>query len=151
MGLIFSVFNYDPKTGIDTREVAAFQSGKGEGVNNVCINIPLRVVASGDDKGKSVLKALAIIPAMLMKEEMDEYNDAMKKSNGVMDRVHNQACLETNLAKQISLVTGPILDSIRVQEKTLQNDIRQLQNEKANLLEKLHTFYEVTCFCDSVF
>ena len=31
VGLIFSVFNYDPKTGIDTREVAAFQSGKGGG------------------------------------------------------------------------------------------------------------------------
>ena len=108
-------------------------------MNNVCINIPLRVVASGDDKGKSVLEALASIPAMLMKEEMDEYNDAIKKSNGVMDRVHNQACLETNLAKQNSLVTGPILDSIRAKEKTLQNDIRQLQNEKANLLEKLHS------------
>ena len=139
VGLIFSVFNYDPKTGIDTREVTAFQAGKGKGVNNVCINIPLRVVASGDDKGKSVLEALASIPAMLMKEEMDEYNDAMKISNGVMNRVHNQACLQTNLAKQNSLVTGPILDSIRAKEKTLQNDIRQLQNEKANLLEKLHS------------
>ena len=64
---------------------------------------------------------------------------ARAKSNGVMDRVHNQACLETNLAKQNSLVTGPILDSIRAKEKTLQNDIRQLQNEKANLLEKLHS------------
>ena len=41
--------------------------------------------------------------------------------------------------KQNSLVTGPILDSIRAKEKTLQNDIRQLQNEKANLLEKLHS------------
>ena len=81
------------------------------------------MVASGDDKGKRMLEALASIPAMLMKEEMDEYNDAMKKSNGVMDRVHNQACLETNLAKQNSLVTGPILDSIRAKEKTLQNDV----------------------------
>ena len=43
VGLIFSVFNYDPNTGIDSKEVAAFQSVKGEGGNNICRNIALSV------------------------------------------------------------------------------------------------------------
>ena len=101
-------------------------------------NIPLRVEASGGNFGKTVVDALASIPAILMEEEMEEFNKTMKNSNGVMDRVHNQACLETNLAKQISLVSGPILDSIRAREKSLQDDIKQLQERKASLLEKLN-------------
>jgi len=139
VGLIFSVFNYDPNTGIDTREVAAFQSVKGEGGNNVCRNIPLTVEASGDDLGKTVLDAMASIPAILMEEEMDEYNKAMKNSSGVMDRVHNQACLVTHLAKQSSLVTGPMLDSIRLREKSLEEDIKRLEEMKGRLLEKLNS------------
>ena len=135
VGLIFSVFNYDHNTGIDTREVAAFQSGKGEGGNTICKNIPLRVEANVGDFGN----ALASIPAILMEEEMDEYNKAMKNPNGVMDSVHNQACLETNLSKQSILVTGPILDSIRAREKSLENDIKQLQEMKASLLERLQS------------
>ena len=45
VGLIFSVFNYDHNTGIDTQEVAAFQSEKGVGGSYICKNIPLRVEA----------------------------------------------------------------------------------------------------------
>ena len=107
--------------------MAAFQSGKGEGGNKICKNIPLRVEASVGHFGKTMLNALASIPAILMEEEMDKY-----------DSVHNQACLETNLSKQSTLVTGPILDSIRVREKSLLNEIKQLQKRKASLFEKLH-------------
>ena len=81
---------------------------------------------------------MASMPAILMEEEMEEFNKTMKNSNGVMDRVHNQACLKTNLAKQSSLVSGPILDSIRAREKSLQDDIKQLQERKASLLGKLY-------------
>ena len=93
---------------------------------------------SGGNFGKTVVDALASIPAILMEEEMEEFNKTMKNSNGVMDRVHNQACLETNLAKQSSLVSGSILDSIRPREKSLQDDIKQLQERKASLLGKLY-------------
>ena len=83
-----------------------------------------------------------------MEEEMDEYNKAMKNSNGVMDSVHNQACLETNLSKQSILVTGPILDSIRAWEKSLEIDIKQLQEMKVSLLERLQSMkWQVMCFC----
>ena len=138
VGLIFSVFNYDHNTGIDTQEVAAFQSERGVGGSYIYKNISLRVEASGGNFGKTVVDALASIPAILMEEEMEEFNKTMKNSNGVMDRVHNQACLETNLAKQSSLVSGPILDSIRAREKSLQDDIKQLQERKASLLGKLY-------------
>ena len=93
--------------------------------------------ASVGEFGKIVLNALASIPAILMEEELDKYNKAMKNSNGVMDSVHNQACLETNLSKQSILVTEPILDSIRVREKSSMDDIKQLQKRKASLFEKL--------------
>jgi len=139
VGLIFSVFNYDPNTGIDTKEVAAFQSVKGEGGMNICRNIPLSVKAhvEGHDLGKTVLDATASIPCILRDEEIDEYNKAVRSNSGIMDKVHNQACLVTHLAKQSSLVMGPMLDSVRVREQTLEDEIKLLQQMKASLLEKL--------------
>ena len=59
VGLIFSVFNYDPNTGIDSKEVAAFQSVKGEGGMNIYRNIPLSVRSDGGRMARTVLGALA--------------------------------------------------------------------------------------------
>ena len=112
---------------------------KGEGGNNICRNIPLSVRGGGGEMGRTVLDAMASVPDILMEEEMDEYNKSVKNSNGVMDRVHNQACLVTHLAKQNSLVTGPMLDSIRGREKDLENRIEVLKKMKTDLLLKLES------------
>jgi len=138
IGLIFSVFNYDPNTGIDTKEVAAFQSVKGEHGDNKCRNIPLRVeAAGGGPMGKIVLDAMASVPDILREEEIDEYNKANKDTSEVMDRVHNQACLVTHLAKQNSLVMGPMLDSMMCREEDLVVQIKELNKIKADLKQKL--------------
>jgi len=135
IGLIFSVFNHDPNTGIDTKEVAAFQSVKGEHGGNKCRNIPLRVEAAGG--GPMGMIAMATVPDILREEEIDEYNKANKNSSEVMDRVHNQACLVTHLAKQNSLVMGPMLDSMKCREEDLIVQIKELNKKKADLLQKL--------------
>jgi len=138
IGLIFSVFNYDPNTGIDTKEVAAFQSVKGEHRGNKCRNIPLRVeAAGGGPMGMIALDAMASVPEILREEEIDEYNKANKNSSEVMDRIHNQACLVTHLAKQNSLVMGPMLDSMMCREEDLVVQIKELNKKKADLLQKL--------------
>jgi len=141
IGLIFSVFNYDPHTGIDTKEVAAFQSVKGEHGGNKCRNIPLRVeaIAGGGPMGMIVLNAMASVPEILREEEIDEYNKAIKNSSEVMDRVHNRACLVTHLAKQNSLVTGPMLDSMKCREEDLIVQIKELNKMKAYLQQKLNS------------
>ena len=137
VGLIFSVFNYDPNTGIDSKEVAAFQSVQGEGERNICRNIPLSVGGGGGQLGRAVLGAMASIPDILREEEVAEYNKVVGGGQEVMDLVHNQACLVAQLAKQNSLVTGPMLDSIRGREKELVDRVEFLKREKEDLLKKL--------------
>ena len=137
VGLIFSVFNYDPNTGVDTKEVVAFQSVLKDNGQNVCKNIPLSVKSCGDSISRTVIDALASIPDILMEEEVEEFNKVSSETDDIMDKVHNQACLVTHLAKQNSLVAGPILDSLRCRANGLEQRISELEELKETLSEKL--------------
>ena len=137
VGLIFSVFNYDPKTNIDSKEVVAFQSKVDGSGSNKCHYVKLRVKKNLEGLKKPVLDALSSIPNIFKEEELDEYEKACKSSGQVMDKVYNQACFVTHVTKQFSLVTGPILDSIQVQKNMLNDRIRELEKMKRDLEKQL--------------
>ena len=92
----------------------------------------------GGSMVRAVLGALASVPDIFREEEKEEHNKAVRDNSKLMDRVHNQACMVTQLAKQNSLYNGPMLESIRGREKDLENRVEDLKKMKADLLKILN-------------
>lgn len=135
VGLIFSVFNYDPTTGVDTKEVIAFQSVQGDS-GTECRYLPLTIGCTGHSTKwiSSVNEALASLSDILMEEEKEEYNKAA--SDSVIDQLHNKSVLVARLTENCFTVTEPVVEVTEAHEDLASASIEQLKIER-ELLKKL--------------
>jgi len=136
VGLIFSVFNHDPNTGVDTREVTAFQSEVGEDGSCSRREVALHIDNSRmkEAQGLAVVREMARIPEILAEEEMEEEEKA-SRGVGWMTKVHNEAVLTSHLAEINRVVAGPMLDMIEMRIMQEELEVERLEKEKQRLLE----------------
>ena len=130
VGLIFSVFNFDKKNYIDTKEAIAFQtSSDGE-----CRYVTLAV---GRDKARGSMEETAIqavtsIPGILKQEEEEEFGKMTGSRPDSLTLLHNRAVLLSQLAKQSDLIRAPILTALQERKAFLREE---LERQSSQLIE----------------
>jgi len=139
VGLIFSVFNYDANTGVDTREVTAFQTDVEEDGDYTRREVPLYILKNHKTNASTeahVVDAITSLPAILKEEEKEELKKASSGAD-VITKVHNQAVITANLTKHHSLITAPILDTLAARIKHSKERTAQLKVIREKLIEEL--------------
>jgi len=139
VGLIFSVFNYDPNTGVDTREVTAFQTEIDDG-NYERREIPMYILKNhktNEGIEANVVDAMTSLPAILKEEEKEELAKASSGAD-LITQVHNQAIITAKLTTQHSLITGPLIDTLKEKIKQSKNRTAQLKEIKEKLIKELN-------------
>ena len=131
VGLIFSVFNYDEKTGTDIKEAIAFQTSSLGDCRYVRLTVGRGETGERDEE--SALQALTSIPAILKQEELEE---RAKMTGGCPDSlslVHNKAVLISQLSQQTDLIAVPTLTLLQEREIFLKERLVRLRQEGDNL------------------
>lgn len=139
VGLIFSVYNFEKKAKVDTKEAIAFQT-----VNDSERNIEI-VVTSGDwtgDSEKVVIEALTKIPDILKREEVEACS--LSLSDDILNNVYNRGCLISQLSCQTSIVAAPMLQSLKARKLFLESKIESLKVEEQYLMNKLKQIHDKT-------
>jgi len=131
VGLIFSVFNYDPVAGVDTKEVIAFQTEEG----NECKYININITLPDPEWIPVVNEAFFSLSGILQEEELNEFSAAENGSD--IASVYNGSVLTGNLCQIYSLVTEPSLQASKVLKEAAEATTEALQQRKKELEEFL--------------
>jgi len=131
VGLIFSVFNYDERTGTDTKEAIAFQTSSTGQCRYVRLEVGRGQALDRDEE--SAVKAVTSIPAVLKHEELEECGKMTGGWPDPLSLVQNKAVLISQLAKQTDLITVPILNSLAERENFLKDRLERLRQEEDTL------------------
>lgn len=139
VGLIFSVFNFDPNTGVDTREVTAFQTAGIEDGSFERREVPLYILKNHKTKAGTeahVVDAMTSLPAILKEEEKEELAKASSGAD-LMTQVHNQAIITAKLTTQHSLITAPLIDTLKEKIKQSKDRTAHLKEIREKLIKEL--------------
>ena len=140
VGLIFSVFNFDKKNYIDTKEAIAFQtSSDGE-----CRYVTLAVGRdkAGGSMEETAIQAVTSIPGILKQEEEDDFTKMTGCNPDSHTLLHNRAVLLSQLAKQSDLIMAPILSALEEREAFLKAELERQDSELIELRKALGVLEE---------
>ena len=139
VGLIFSVFNFDKKNSIDTKEAIAFQTSS----DGNCRYVTLAVGRdeSGAMMEETAIQAVTSIPGILKQEEED-FSKMTGPSPDSVTLLHNRAVHLSQLAKQSDLIMAPILSALEQREAFLKAELERQDSELIEIRKALGVLEE---------
>ena len=140
VGLIFSVFNFDKKNAIDTKEAIAFQTSS----DGKCRYVTLAVGRdeSGAMMEETAIQAVTSIPGILQQEEEEEFSKMSGCNPDSHTLLHNRAVLLSQLAKQSDLIMAPILSALEGRESYLKAELERQDSELIEIRKALGVLEE---------
>ena len=134
VGLIFSVFNRDGKTGGDIKEAIAFQT-----VGGACRYVKLSVgrgeMMEGDEE--SAIDVLTNIPDIFKAEQIEECGKVTGGTEDPLSLIHNKSVLMCQLSRQAEVLTLPILTALQEREQFLRHKLKRSRETERRLETEL--------------
>ena len=131
VGLIFSVFNFDEKTGTDIKEAIAFQTSRTGCCRHVQLSVGRGETEERDEE--SAIETVTSIPDILINEQMEECSKMTGGWPDPLSLIHNKALLLSQLSSQAALVTLPILSALQEREEFLKEKLERLRQVETDL------------------
>ncbi|KAJ8985019.1 hypothetical protein NQ317_016930 [Molorchus minor] len=130
VGLIFSVFQSDPRLRSNQVQITCFQAFQGTSelerreVELVIKSSPLQIYN---------LEGIANLPRILVQEEVDCHDTKDNSTQDELASLHNDAFKTLALVHIVSKVARPLCDDLEERLKTVNTRIKALQSLKWNL------------------
>uniref|UniRef100_A0A2R8MMF7 Lys-63-specific deubiquitinase n=1 Tax=Callithrix jacchus TaxID=9483 RepID=A0A2R8MMF7_CALJA len=138
VGLIFSCFIEDKNTKTGRVLYTCFQSIQAQKSSEYeRIEIPIHIVPHVTI-GKVCLESAVELPKILCQEEQDAYRRIHSLTHlDSVTKIHNGSVFTKNLCSQMSAVSGPLLQWLEDRLEQNQQHLRELQQEKEELMQEL--------------
>ncbi|KAM4860250.1 lys-63-specific deubiquitinase BRCC36-like [Thomomys bottae] len=138
VGLIFSCFVEDKQAHTGEIAYTCFQSARApQSSEYERVDIPLHVVPRASI-GKACLESLVELPKILCQEELAAYSRTCGRPElDPVTRIRNASVYVENVCSQVSAVSGPLLQWLESRLEQNRELLRELTQEKKELMEKL--------------
>ncbi|CAG9766707.1 unnamed protein product [Ceutorhynchus assimilis] len=133
VGLIFSVFQSDPRTRNNQIQLTCFQAQTLENGEYERRDVPLLVVPSPLQNHN--LESITSLPKILNQEEIETHSaNDNETSSDLLDILHNDAIKTLALGHIVTKVSRPMLEDLTARLEATKLRIKELERIKNNLL-----------------